>query len=83
MDDTVIKNPDLEQLLEEREELKESVSQYRAADKKVKGLIQGIETPTPYRVGRFVIDRSKVAPRQVNFETAEGFRFTIKTADET
>lgn len=83
MDDTIIENPELLRLLEEREDLKESVANYRAVDKKAKGMIQGIETPTPYRVGRFVIDRSKVAPREVNFEIAEGFRFTIKTADET
>ena len=83
MDDTIIENPELLRLLEEREGLKENVANYRAVDKKAKGLIQGIETPTPYRVGRFIIDKSVVAPKQVSFETVEGFRFTIKTADET
>ena len=36
MDDKVIEDADLEKLLEDREELKESVSQYRTADKKAR-----------------------------------------------
>ena len=82
MDETVIENEELEQLLEERQDLKQSVSDFRQKDKAAKTIIQGIETPTPFRVGRFVIKRSAVAEKSVSFETQASFRFDISLAGE-
>ena len=82
MDDNIVENPELEKLLEERQELKESVSAYKKADKVAKDKIRSIDTPTPYRVGRFIISKQAVPAKAVAFETAEGSRFTIKTISE-
>ena len=82
MDETILENPELLELLEERQALKESVASYRKADKAAKDAIRLIETPTPYRVGRFVISRQPVPAKSVSFETTEGERFTIKIAGE-
>lgn len=82
MDDSIVENPELEKLLEDRQELKESVSAYRKADKAAKEKIRSIETPTPYRVGRFVIDKKTTPARDVSFEVVEGLRFSIKIAGE-
>jgi hypothetical protein len=82
MDETKIDNPALEKLLEERQELKQGVADYRAKDKEAKKIIAGVEAPSPFRVGRFVISRDKVAPREVSFETAESVRLNIKLADD-
>jgi len=83
MDDTIVENPELEKLLEERQALKESVASYRKADKAAKDKIRSLETPTPYRVGRFIISKQAVPAKSVAFETTEGSRFTIKTIDGT
>ena len=83
MDDKVVDNPELEQLLEERQELKQSVSDYHKADKKTKAKIQTVQTPLPYRVGRFIIGKQNVAAKSVAFETGETNRITIKTVDES
>ena len=82
MDDNIVKDDELEKILEERQELKQSASDYKKADKKAKDRIRSIETPTPYRVGRFIISSSIVPAKTVAFDTAEGIRFSIKTADE-
>lgn len=82
MDDKIIKDDGLEKLLEKRQELKGSVSEYRQADKKAKEKIQTITTPLPYRVGRFIISKQPVAAKSVAFETEEGTRVNIKAIDE-
>lgn len=82
MDDTIIEDAELEKLLEGRQELKESVSAYRQADKKAKAKIATIVMPTPYRVGRFVISKQPVAAKSVAFDTEECSRVTIKLAGE-
>lgn len=82
MDDNIVENPELEKLLEERQELKESVSEYKKADKAAKDKIRSIEEPTPYRVGRFIISKQAVPAKSIAFETTEGSRVTIKTISE-
>lgn len=82
MDDKILDNPELLRLLEDRQELKRGVSEYRAMDKKAKAMIATIQTPTPYRVGRFIISIQSVSAKSVSFDTAAGSHFTIKTIDE-
>lgn len=82
MDDRILKDEELENLLEERQELKQSVSDYRKADKKAKAKIATIQTEMPYRVGRFIIGKTVVPEKDVAFTTGESIRINIKTADE-
>jgi len=82
MDDTIVDDPDLEKLLEERQELKVHVSEYRKTDKAAKDKIRSIETPSPYRVGRFVITKLTTESKQVSFESLGGIRFNIKAIGE-
>jgi len=82
MDDRIVKNEELEQILEERQELKQSTSDYRKIDKKAKDKIAKITTELPYRVGRFIIGKQHIEPKSVAFETGETNRITIKTVDE-
>lgn len=82
MDDNIVENAELEELLEARQELKESVSEYRKADKSAKDKIRSIEAPTPFRVGRFLISKRDIPAKSVSFETTEGSGFTIKIAGE-
>lgn len=79
--ETLVENTDLQALLEERETLKDGAAQYRSKDKEVKTARAGVETPTPFRIGRFVIDRRAVAAKDVSFSTDAGYRLNIK-ADE-
>ena len=82
-DETIIKDPELEKLLEKRQGLKGAVSEYEKADKAAKGKILSITTPTPFRVGRFLITKTDVPGKPVAaFETSDTLRITIKTADE-
>jgi len=81
-DDTILENPELEGLLEERQALKQSAKDYRGADKKAKDKIQTIETPLPYRVGRFIISRRDIPAKSVSFDTEAGTRVNIKAVDE-
>lgn len=82
MDDKIVQDPELEHMLEERQELKQAVSEYRKVDKDVKSRLRSIGTPTPYRVGRFVISKRDVSAKTVSFETQASFSFTIKLAGE-
>ena len=83
-DDKIVENPELEALLEKREEQKEHAAAYRKADKEAKEKIATVATPMPYRVGRFLIDKQTVPAKSVSFETDEGIRVSIKNtqADE-
>lgn len=82
MYDNIVDDKELEEILEDREQLKQSVSEFRKTDKKAKDKIRSIETPTPYRVGRFIISKQIVPPKSVTFETSESFRFSIKPINE-
>ena len=82
MDDNIVKDAELERLLEERQELKESVASYKKADKEAKDKLRSIETPTPYRVGRFIISKHAIPAKSVSFDTTESSRFTLKTISE-
>jgi len=82
MDDQIVNDPELESLLEERQELKVNVSEYKKVNKKAQEKICKIEIATPYRIGRFIISTSTVEPKTVAFETAEATRINIKTVDE-
>ena len=82
MDEIIVENPELEKELEQRQELKESVAAYNKLNKSVKEKIRAIETPAPFRVGRFVISRHEVPAKAVEFETQATFSFTIKLAGE-
>lgn len=81
MDDVIVKDAELEKLLEKRESLKESAAEYRKSDKEAKNKMKSIETPTPYRVGRFIIDRHDTSGRHVEFDVQSSFRFDIKLAE--
>lgn len=82
MDETIVENPELEKMLEDRQELKQSVAEFRKVDKDVRAKIGSIGTPTPYRVGRFVISKRDISAKAVSFETQASFSFTIKLAGE-
>jgi len=82
MDDNIINDPELERMLEEREEIKRGIADYRKLDKEVKNKLRSIETPTPYRVGRFVINSHVMPGKEVAFETQDSIRLTIKLAGE-
>lgn len=78
MDDNIVNDAELEKMLEDRQELKQTVGEYRKVDKSVKARIKSITTPTPYRVGRFIISKRDVSAKSVSFETQASFSFTIK-----
>jgi len=83
MEDNIVEDAELEKMLEGREELKHSAADFRKADKEAKERIRSIETPTPYRIGRFIISRAPRPARSVAFDTAEGISISIKTVDES
>lgn len=82
MDETLLDKPDIEKMLDERQELKESVSAYNKLNKEVKAKLKEIDAPSPFRIGRFVIKRESVSARSVSFETDASIRFSIKLAGE-
>ena len=82
MDETILDKPELEKMLDERQELKESVSAYNKLSKEVKAKLKAIDAPSPFRIGRFVIKRESVPAREVAFDTEATMRFTIKLAGE-
>ncbi|MBA7592688.1 hypothetical protein ES708_34881 [subsurface metagenome] len=82
MDETIVENPELEKMLEDRQKLKQSVAEFRKIDKDVKAKIASIGTQTPYRVGRFVISKRDITAKSVSFETQASFSFVIKLAGE-
>lgn len=82
MDETIVENEELEKMLEERQELKLAVGEYRKVDKNAKAKIDSIETPMPFRVGRFVISKRDNTAKSVAFETQASSTITIKLAGE-
>ena len=82
MDDNIVRDAELEEMLEERQSLKEQVSGYRKKDKDVKAKLAPMEEQMPFRCGRFLVSLGKVQPREVSFEINGGTRITIKTIHE-
>ena len=82
LEDRIVDNPELLEMLENRQELKAATKEYRQADKKAKDKIASIQTEMPYRVGRFIISKQAISARSVSFETNPGSRIAIKTVDE-
>lgn len=82
MDETIIDDAELEKQLDDRQELKESVAEFRKVDKEVKAKIQTIDKPMPIRIGRYIITRQTVEGRSVAFETEPSTRITIKHIGE-
>lgn len=82
LQDVIVEDTELEQLLEKRQSLKEGVSAYNKADKEAKVKIETIQTPTPYRVGRFVIAKTPTPDRSVSFDVMAGNRISIKVLGE-
>jgi len=78
MEESIHDDPELEHLLDERQELKESVSEFRKKDKEAKKLIEDIHKPYPIRIGRYIISRQTMPARSVAFETEDSSRITIK-----
>ncbi len=78
MDDVVIQDDELEQFLEDRQEAKKAIAEYNALDKKTKAKIDSMQPPPPYRIGRFVISKSPIPPKDVSFHTGESSRISIK-----
>jgi hypothetical protein len=81
-DDNIIEDADLEKMLDDRQDLREAHLAYQKKDKEVKSYLKGVEYTTPYRVGRYIIDRNIVEPREIEFETSGGVRFNIKKIGE-
>lgn len=82
MDETILDKPELEKMLDERQELKESVSAYNKLNKELKVKLKDINAPSPFRIGRFVIKRESVPAKSVAFDTDATIRFSIKLAGE-
>ncbi len=79
MDETqIVENEQLEALLDKRQDLKESVREHTKLTKEAKTIIAGIEIPTPYRVGRYVISKTLTDAKHVEFDTDAGYRVNIK-----
>jgi len=81
MEDNVVKDDELEKLLEDRQEQKQAASDYRKIDKKAKDKLATVQTPKPFRVGRFIIAEQKVDAKHVEFDSGESTRLSIKTVD--
>ena len=82
MDDRIVKDDELEELLETRQSLKEGISQFRKADQEARKKIGTVTVEMPFRCGRFIIAESMTQPGHVEFDKAGGSRLQIKTADE-
>ena len=86
MDDVVVRNAELESLLEERQVKKDAnkaaAAEYKSADETAKEKLQSLSEVPPYRVGRFIITRNDIAPKSVSFETAPSSRLNIKLVSE-
>lgn len=80
MEDKIVNDPELEQMLEDRQELKQAQAEYRKKDKEVKAKLASVETPC--RIGRFFISKSTTPPRSVAFDTSGSVRYSIKLAGE-
>ena len=81
LDDRLVDNPELLELLENREALKVGARDYRTADKVAKAKIKTLEEPMPFRIGRFIVDKKERGSRSVSFEMAASESISITAAD--
>ena len=81
-DDKIVKDDELEELLEKRQSLKQGVTAFREADKEARKKIGKVTVTPPFRCGRFIIAERMTQPGHVEFDKAGGSRLQIKTADE-
>ena len=89
LDETVIEDPELEALLEDREKKKAAASIARSifkeADDAAKGEIRKhgeIDDIGALRVGRYRITRKETPARAVSFETEAKSRIAIELVDD-
>lgn len=88
LDETVVEDPELEKMLDERQKRKDSMTalrlQYEEADKLVAGRIAQLElTEGAVRVGRWRIEKVHVPARRVEaFDTTEKDRVKIDLAED-
>ncbi len=82
MEDKIVTDPELEELLESREELRQAQKGYRKADKNAKNKIAEMKNQIPFRCGRFKIEEEPVMPKSVSFETSGGVRVKIKVIED-
>jgi hypothetical protein len=79
MEDQFIEDPELEQLLEDREAAKAKAAEYYALDTKAKSAIIALGPDGKRRCGRFIVSTKATAGRTVDsFETKAGVRVNIK-----
>lgn len=81
LEDRLCNDKELEDLLEQRQILKEKVTEYNKKDKDTKKKIAEIKLELPYRCGRFIISKMKTDARDVEFHTVEGERISIKLSE--
>lgn len=83
--ETTIENPDIEDALEKRDQLRERASEARAlfkeADDAAKAKLAALDlgNDAPIRCGRFVITRRMREARSVSFETEASVQLRIST----
>lgn len=78
MDETIVENPHLLDALQNREDLKQGVANYRKADREAKEMIRNIDSPLPFRCGGFLISRKESPARDVEFHSDAKVRISIK-----
>lgn len=82
MDDKFIEDPELEQLLEDRETAKAKAAEFHTLDKKAKAAIVTLNLDGERRCGRFLVSTKALDGRTVDsFETKPGVRVNIKPAN--
>lgn len=88
LEDKFIEDPDVVQVLEEREELKaakkKATKEYNDKHAAAKDRIEKLAIPIggAVRVGRFRLERTPVAGRSVSFEIAETTRVAIAVIED-
>lgn len=86
-----IEDPELEQLLEEREtasdEKKQAADEFKEIDEKAKDHIARVAPDIPVgerrRCGRFVISKSESEPADVAFKRGGGVRLNIRVSEDS
>lgn len=89
LDEVTVEDPELEELLEEREKRKASLAavraEYKASDNRAKAEIarrDELTDETALRVGRFRLAQVTSKAHAVSFETEAKKRVTIEAVDE-
>ena len=82
LEDVIVRDEELEKLLDDRQENKYAVAEFRKLDKQAKARIQSLETPPPFRIERYIVTKSSSPPRSVSFDVDGSTRITIKQIGE-